>query len=182
MKHIGSRPQSEGLTTLIKLVMHRQEKLMKWSSLHIYSKSKNYSPTAPLWRVCGNYKYKSACNDIYCYSPVLPHQPAIQGNSTRYIFLCTNKGRKNHISYHHFEVQSPLLSSPCPLVSVACLESPSARLTIPLWLDCGLMGRGQQPQGRFLLRQNEDSLDLTLMRSILSELFFLFMYFFVVFI
>ena len=86
------------------------------------------------------------------------------------------------ISYHHFEVQSPLLSSPCPLVSVACLESPSARLTIPLWLDCGLMGRGQQPQGRFLLRQNEDSLDLTLMRLILSELFLLYIYFFVVFI
>ena len=37
MKHIGSRLQSEGLTTMLKLIMHRQEKLMKWFSLHVYS-------------------------------------------------------------------------------------------------------------------------------------------------
>ena len=86
------------------------------------------------------------------------------------------------ISYHHFEVQSPLLSSPCALVSVACLESPSARLTIPLWLDCGLMGRGQQPQGRFLSRKNRMKIHLTwiLMGLILSVLF-LYLHFFCIF-
>ena len=61
------------------------------------------------------------------------------------------------ISYHHFEVQSPLLSSPCCLSRVS-LSSADNTIVAWLWPD----GEGTTTTGAFSVekKQNEDSLDL----------------------
>ena len=86
----------------------------------------------------------------------------------------TNKCRKNH-NHHHFEVQSPLLSSPCCLCRVS-LSSADNTIVAWLWPD----GEGTTTTGAFSVekKQNEDSLDLNFDGIDFECIVFLYIYIF----